>query len=144
MAQRVKCLPVMRETWVRSLGRDNPLEKEMATHSSILAWRIPWTDESGRLQCPGSQRVRHDWVTSLSLNQMSTACLLCSRHSINRPNRGGRRMREKGRSRAASFPSVRDSWPFSRGWEKFWLCRCGQIVSFILQSHLYHFLALTD
>ena len=60
VAQRLKRLPVMRETWVRSLGWEDPLEKEMATHSSILAWRIPWTEEPGGLQSMGSQRVRHD------------------------------------------------------------------------------------
>ena len=60
MAQRVKHLPVMRETQVRSLGQEDPLEKEMATHSSILAWRILWTEEPGGLQSTGSQRVRHD------------------------------------------------------------------------------------
>ena len=49
MAQRLKCLPPMRETWVRSQGREDPLEKEMVTHPSILAWRIPWTEEPGRL-----------------------------------------------------------------------------------------------
>ena len=49
MAQRLKRLPTMQETWVRSLGREDPLEKETATHSSILAWRIPWTEEPGRL-----------------------------------------------------------------------------------------------
>ena len=54
-ADRLKCLPPMRETQVRSLGREDPLEKEMATHSSILAWRIPWTEESGGLQSTGSQ-----------------------------------------------------------------------------------------
>ena len=54
VAQMVKCLPAMQETWVRSLGRENPLEKEMATHSSILAWRIPWTEEPGGLQSLGS------------------------------------------------------------------------------------------
>ena len=59
-AQRLKRLPAMWETWVRSLGRADPLEKEMATHSSILAWRIPWTEEPGRLQSVGSQRVGHD------------------------------------------------------------------------------------
>ena len=68
MAQRVKCLPAMRETRVRSLGQEDPLEKEMATHSSILAWRLPWTEEPGRLQFMGSQRVGHDWATSLSLS----------------------------------------------------------------------------
>ena len=54
MAQRLKRLPAMRETRVRSLGQEDPLEKEMATHSSILAWRIPWTEEPGRLQSMGS------------------------------------------------------------------------------------------
>ena len=49
MAQMVKCLPTMQETWVRSLGREDPLEKEMAPHSSTLAWKIPWTEEHGRL-----------------------------------------------------------------------------------------------
>ena len=61
-----KHLPGMLETWVRSLGREDPLEKEMATHSSTLAWRIPWREEPGRLQSMGSQRVGHDWATSLS------------------------------------------------------------------------------
>ena len=60
VAQRLKRLPGMRETWVRSLGREDPLEKEMATHSSTLAWRIPWTEEPGGLQSTGSQRAGHD------------------------------------------------------------------------------------
>ena len=60
VAQRLKCLPEMRETWVRSLGQEDPLEKEMTTHSSNLAWRIPWTEEPGGLQSMGSQRVSHD------------------------------------------------------------------------------------
>ena len=60
VAQRVKRLPAMQETWVRSLGQEDPLEKEMATHSSTLAWKIPWTEEPGRLQSMGSQRVGHD------------------------------------------------------------------------------------
>ena len=60
VAQRVKCLPTVQETRVRSLGQEDALEKEMATHSSILAWRIPWTEESGRLQSTGSQRLGHD------------------------------------------------------------------------------------
>ena len=66
-AQTVKRLPTMRETQFQSLGGEDPLEKEMAPHSSILAWRIPWTEEPGRLQSMGLQRVRHDWATSLSL-----------------------------------------------------------------------------
>ena len=60
MAQRLKRLTPMQETRVRSLGREDPLEKEMATHSSILAWRISWTEEPGGLQSTGSQRVGHD------------------------------------------------------------------------------------
>ena len=55
MAQMVKNLPAMKETWVQSLGQEDPLEKGMATHFSILAWRIPWTEEPGGLQCMGSQ-----------------------------------------------------------------------------------------
>ena len=66
VAQRLKHLPGMWETWVQSLGREDPLEKEMATHSSTLAWRIPWREEPGRLQSMGSQRVGHDWVASLT------------------------------------------------------------------------------
>ena len=60
VAQTVKCLPVMQETWVLSLGREDPLEKEMATHFSTLAWKIPWMEEPGKLQSMGSQRVRHN------------------------------------------------------------------------------------
>ena len=60
VAQRLKHLPAMWETRVQSLGREDPLEKEMATHSSILAWRIPWTEEPGRLYSTGSQRIGHD------------------------------------------------------------------------------------
>ena len=60
VAQMAKRLPVVRETWVRSLGREDPLEKGMATHSSILAWKIPWTEEPGGLQSMGSQRVGHN------------------------------------------------------------------------------------
>ena len=60
VAQRLKCLPTMWETRVRSLGQEDPLEKEMVTLSSILAWRIPWTEKPGRLQSGGSQRVEHD------------------------------------------------------------------------------------
>ena len=63
VAQRLKHLPAMRESWVRSLGWEDPLEKEMATHSSILAWRIPWTEEPGGLQSTGSQKVRHNWAS---------------------------------------------------------------------------------
>ena len=60
VAQRLNHLPAMQETWVQSLGREDPLEKEIGTHSSILAWRIPWMEEPGGLQSTGSQRVGHD------------------------------------------------------------------------------------
>ena len=60
VAQLVKNLPAMWETWVQSLGWEDSLEKEMAAHSSIVAWKIPWTEEPGRLQSMGLQRVRHD------------------------------------------------------------------------------------
>ena len=63
VAQIVKHLPTMRETWVQSLGQEYSLEKEMATHCSILAWKIPWMEEPGRLQSMGSLRVGHNWAT---------------------------------------------------------------------------------
>ena len=78
VAQTVNCLPTMRETWVWSLGWEDVLEKEVATHSSTLAWKILWTEEPGRLQSMGSQRVGHDWVTSLSLSYVYAILLpLC-------------------------------------------------------------------
>ena len=64
VAQMENNLPAMQKAQVRSLGREEPLENGMPTHSSILAWRIPWTEEPGELQSMGSQRVRHDWVTN--------------------------------------------------------------------------------
>ena len=60
MAQMVKNLPAVQEVWVQSLDQEDPLEKGMATHSSILVWEIPWTEEPGSLQSMGSQSVRHD------------------------------------------------------------------------------------
>ena len=69
VAQTVKSLPAVQKTWVRSLGWEDPLGKEMATHSSTLAWNIPWMEEPGRLQYMESKRIGHDWVTSLSFFQ---------------------------------------------------------------------------
>ena len=66
-SQSVKNLPAVQETWVWSLGWEDPLEKEMATHSSILAWKISWTEEPGGLQSIGSQRVGHNWATNTYL-----------------------------------------------------------------------------
>ena len=74
VAQTVKHLPTMRETWVRSLGGENPLEKEMATHSSTLAWKIPW-EEPGGLQSMGLQRVGQDWAISLHFTSILFKCL---------------------------------------------------------------------
>ena len=68
MAQVVKNRPTVWETWIRSLCWKDPLEKGMATHSSVLIWRIPWTEEPGGLQSMGSQRVRHKWMTNSSLS----------------------------------------------------------------------------
>ena len=60
VAQMVKNLPAVLKTWVQSLGQEDPLEEEMATHSTVLAWRSPWTEEPGKLQSMGLHRVRHD------------------------------------------------------------------------------------
>ena len=68
VAQIVKCPPARRETWVQSLGWEDPLEKEMTTHSSTLAWKMPWTEEPGGLQSMGSQRFGHDWMTDTHLS----------------------------------------------------------------------------
>ena len=70
VAQRLKHLPPMWETWDHSLGWEDPLEKEMVTQSSILAWRIPWIEEPGGLQSMGSQRVRHNWATNTHTHTM--------------------------------------------------------------------------
>ena len=67
MAQTVKRLPAMQETWIWSLGQENPLEKETATHSSILAWKMSWMEEPGGLQSTGWQRVGQDWVPGASV-----------------------------------------------------------------------------
>ena len=74
--QMVKHLPAVQETRVRSLGWEDPLEKEMPPHSSTLAWKILWTEEPGRLQSMGLQRVGHDWETSISLSPYNPAILL--------------------------------------------------------------------
>ena len=78
----VKRLTTMRETWVPSLGWEDLLEKEMAIHSSTIAWKIPWTEEPGRLQSMRSQSVGHDWATSLSLSVYSCHLFLISYASV--------------------------------------------------------------
>ena len=67
VAQTVKNLPVMQQTQVQSLGWEDPLDEGLATHSSILVWRIPWTEEPGGLQFMGLQRVRHNWLAHTNL-----------------------------------------------------------------------------
>ena len=80
MTQMVKNLPAMQETWIQSLGREDPLEKGTAIYSSILAWKIPWIEEPGGLQSMGLQRVGHDWATNthykdwLHINLSSIKC----------------------------------------------------------------------
>ena len=78
VAQKLKRLPAMQETWVRSLGWEDPLEKEMATHSSSLAWRIPLMEEPGGLQSTGSQRVGHDWVSDLTEKHLYAQLLIAA------------------------------------------------------------------
>ena len=80
VAQTVSHLPAMQETWVRFLRQEDPLEKAMAIHSSILAWKIPRLEEPGGLQSMGSQRVRHDWVTTTTHKRITV--LLCQRGTL--------------------------------------------------------------
>ena len=72
VAQTVKRLITVRETWVRSLGGEDPLEKEMTTHSNILAWKIPWMEEPSRLQSMGSQRAGHDFTFTFTFSIVGT------------------------------------------------------------------------
>ena len=81
VAQMVKKLPAMQEAQVWSLGLEDPLEKEMATHSSILAWRIPWTEEPGRLRSMGLQRVRHNWA-SKTFTSINVTHFIVSFHNL--------------------------------------------------------------
>ena len=76
VAQMVKNLPAMQENWVQSLGWEDPLEKDMATHTSILAWRIPWTEEPGRLQSMERQRIGHDSASNM-YDPATTLWVLC-------------------------------------------------------------------
>ena len=109
MAQRLKRLPARRETRFQSLGRENPLEEEMATHSSILAWKIPWTEEPGRLQSTGSQRVGHKWATSLTHLMVRHDVLVHREHPPNSPSQ-----------RTVSQASV---WWISQAWQSALLLR---------------------
>ena len=111
VTQVVKSLPAMQETWVQPLGLEDP-ERRMATHSSILAWRIPWTGEPGGLQSTGSQRVRHDWAT-LSLFKL---WILFSR--FGGADRSGDNCHWKDRSLRSQIPRGWGTWGSLRvrGW----------------------------
>ena len=85
VAQMVKNLPAVQETQIRSLGQENPLQKEKATHSSILAWEIPWTEKPGRVQSMGSQRVGHDWTTNIHTSHAAAAKSLQSCPTLRDP-----------------------------------------------------------
>ena len=87
VAQSVKNLPAVQEIWVRSLDWEDPLEREMAIHSSILAWKISWTEEPGGLQSMGSQRIGHDWATNTNTNTHSL--ILCKEPCSERPYEAG-------------------------------------------------------
>ena len=82
VSHTVKTLPVMWDTWVRSLGWEDPLEKGMATHSSILTWRIPQTEEAGGLQSMGSQRVGHDQATNTHTHTHTQNRMLLSHKKV--------------------------------------------------------------
>ena len=107
VAQTVKRLPAMQETRIWSLGQEDPLEKAIATHSSTLAWKIPWMEEPGRLQTMGSQRVRHDWSTSFHFTCCIDECLLCVFMWWNRPGHS-RSLFHKGTNPKVRAPST---WP---------------------------------
>ena len=108
VAQWVKRLPTMRETRVQSLGWEDPLEKEMATHSSSLAWKIPWTEKPGRLQSVGSQRVGHDWATSLHFTSEEKTSKPCVT-----PRKVSGSAKYTGRDTLFSFLSLKKlSWDF--------------------------------
>ena len=111
MAQMVKNLSVMWETWVRSLGQEDPLEKEMATNSGILAWRLPWTEEAGGLESMWSQRVGNNWATNTFISAivlpMKTNGFIspCVPHNCEIKHNNGN-------------PKVLQIWPWSTKWSR--------------------------
>ena len=107
MARMVKNLPATQETWVQSLGWKDPLEKGMATHSSILAWRIPWTEEPGALQSVGSQRVGHEWATTTNIMNISCYSFCSSILDM------GFLVAQMVKNRTA----MQETWVRSLGWE---------------------------
>ena len=115
VVQLVKNLPAMRETWVRSLGWDNPLEKGKATHSSILAWRIPWS-----IQSVGSQRVGHKWATFTfkDIRVLAQSCLtLCDPMDCSPPGSS-----VHGISQARILERIAISFSRGSSWPRDWIC----------------------
>ena len=100
MAQRLQCLPAMWETWVRSLGREDPLEKEMATHSSIIAWRIPWREEPGG--STGLQRVNF----TFTFRKLKSQAMQSKKKKMQRKVNAYSRVSEYGQSKLILFPSI--------------------------------------
>ena len=124
----VKSLPTVRKTWVPSLGQEDLLQKEMATHSSILAWKIQWTEDPDRLQCMGSQRVRHDWVTSF----FSTGYTLATTASASRIYRFIRQ--DKCQHKTAPCVHLILSFLFN--------CKCKRKKDYILQLNFLNDLGI--
>ena len=115
VAQTVECLSTMWETRVRSLGHEDPLEKKMAPHSSTIAWKIPWTEEPGRLQSMESQRVRHDWVTyfhNLYFSPPSPPTLSPNKYTLLKCHRAS-----LVAQMVKCLPAMLETWVWSLGWE---------------------------
>ena len=109
IAQSVNNLPAIQETQIQYLGQEDTLEKEMETHSNILAWRIPWTEELGGLQSMGSQRVKHDWATNMSLFCFSINTLFKIPYSNVLGLAGG--------SVVKNLPAMQETWVLPLGQE---------------------------
>ena len=115
MAQRVKNLPAIWETWVQFLGWEDPLEKVMATHSGIFSWRIPWTDVPGRLQSTGLQRVGHYWATKHSTCKQPKSPLAPGRTGRWARVRWAEETEAPGLEGSVALPSAL-SCPVGHGW----------------------------
>ena len=119
VAQTVKHLPAMQETRVQFLGQEDHLEKEMAIHSSTLAWKTPWTEEPDRLQSMGSQRDTHDWATSLSLSLKNSGAGGPASHTSGFLIRLVRKIPWASLVAQAvkNLPAMQKTWVRSPGWE---------------------------
>ena len=139
----VKHLPTMQETRVGSLGREDPLEKEMAPHSSTIVWKIPWTEEPGRLQSMGSQRVGQDWATSLSLCHALPKCASYKQgvdsleKTLMLGGIGGRRRRGRQRMRWQMASPTRRTWVWVNSGSWWWTGRPG-VLRFMGSQRVGH------